>query len=87
MLYKLYLENIWENKTGIGPFPDQGTWPLSTKQTEDRLRRASGPVSYVAYRNWSFKSIVFVLGRFESFVRPRDRSQVDPDRSRGMVLD
>ena len=27
----------WENKTDRGLIPDRGTWPLPTKQTEDRL--------------------------------------------------
>ena len=37
---------IWENKSSKGPIPDQGTWPLSTKQTQDRLRHAKGPVRF-----------------------------------------
>ena len=34
------------NKSNRGPIPDRGTWPLSTKQTEDRLRHTRGPVRY-----------------------------------------
>ena len=50
------LQIIWENKTGRGPFPDWGTWPLSTKQMEDRLRHASGPVQLqFRYIYWFYR--------------------------------
>ena len=34
------------NKTSRGQIPDRGSWPLSTYQTEDRIRRPSGPVRF-----------------------------------------
>ena len=35
---------IWETRRDIKRIPDQGTWSLSNKITENRLRHTSGPV-------------------------------------------
>ena len=59
---------IWGNKTSRGPIPDRGTRPLSTKQTEDRLRLARGPVCFqFHYINGWFG----IIGTGKSFNQPR----------------
>ena len=64
----------WDNKSSRGPIPDQGTWPLSTKLMEDRLRRASGHVHFqfcyiYCCKRATLKLTVQLLESFEIFLK------------------